>query len=131
MGFMWRDSYSIGIASIDSEHQQLFKLAQEFFEADDKPLRTDCAMRLFRHTREHFDHEEQLMRDLGYPDLSAHVQQHNHLIDKLNEVADKIAKNTLASIDLKAFLTAWLVGHIVTFDTRLSAYVRQIDDSKA
>ncbi len=131
MGFIWRDSYRIGNASIDSEHQQLFKLADEFFEADDKLKKTECAMRLFRYTRQHFDHEEQLMRDIAYPDIAAHVQQHTYLIGKLNEVAEKIAEDTLAPSDLKAFLTAWLVGHIVTFDTRLSAYVRRTDDSNA
>ena len=131
MGFIWRDSYVIGNASIDSEHQHLFKLANDFFEANDKLKKIDCAMRLFKYTREHFDHEEQLMRDIGYPEISAHVQQHTHLIGKLNEVAEKIANDTLENVDLKAFLTAWLVGHIVTFDTRLTVYVRQNDGSKA
>ena len=131
MGFIWRDSYSIGNASIDSEHQQLFKLADEFFAANDKLKKTDCAMRLFRYTRLHFDHEEQLMRDIAYPEIAAHVQQHTYLIGKLNEVADKIAEDSLTPVDLKAFLTAWLVGHIVTFDSRLSAYVRRTDGSKA
>jgi hemerythrin len=131
MGIIWRDSYSIGNASIDSEHQELFRLADEFFEADDKLKKTECAMRLFRYTRQHFDHEEQLMRDLGYPELSAHVQQHTQLIGRLNEVSTKIANDTLGSSDLKSLLTAWLVGHIVTFDTKLSAYVRQAGESKA
>lgn len=131
MGFIWRDSYSIGNASIDSEHQQLFKLAEEFFDATDKIKRTDCAMRLFKYTRGHFDHEEQLMRDIGYPEIAAHMQQHTHLITKLNDVAEKVAQDTLAPNELRGFLTAWLVGHIVTFDTKLSAYVRLKDDSRA
>ena len=63
--------------------------------------------------------------------MAAHVEQHTHLIGKLNEIAEKIAEDTLAQIELKAFLTAWLVGHIVTFDTRLSVYVRRMDDPKA
>jgi hemerythrin len=130
MGFIWRDSYSIGNASIDSEHQQLFKLAESFFEADDKHKRTDCAMRLFRYTREHFSHEEQLMRDIGYPEISAHVQQHNHLLNKLNGVAEQVAQDTLQPSELKAFLSAWLLGHIVTFDTKLSVYVRKMDHSQ-
>ncbi len=130
MGFIWRDSYSIGNASIDAEHQQLFKLADAFFNADDQQKKTECAIRLFKYTREHFDHEEQLMRDMGYPEFPAHAQQHTQLISRLNEVSEKIANNTLSHSELKAFLTAWLVGHIVTFDTRLSAYVRQADASK-
>jgi hemerythrin len=131
MGFLWRDSYSIGNAGIDSEHQHLFKLAQEFFDADDRFKRTDAALRLVNFTREHFDHEEQLMRDTAYPDISAHVHQHTHLIGKLNDVAEKVATEAIEPSDLKAFLNAWLVGHIVTFDTRLSAYLREYDASRS
>lgn len=130
MGFIWRDSYSIGNASIDAEHKQLFKLADAFFNADDHLKKTDCAIRLFKYTREHFEHEEQLMRDMGYPEFLAHAQQHTQLISRLNEVAEKIANDTLSSAELKTFLTAWLVGHIVTFDTRLSVYARQADANK-
>jgi hemerythrin len=123
MTFSWRDSYSIGNADIDAEHQQLFRLANAFFEAENKANQTDCAMRLFQYTREHFSHEEALMRKIGYPAMAAHIEQHNELIGKLNAVAQSIAKDTLQSETLKKFLTSWLVGHIVTFDTKLSAYL--------
>ena len=125
MGFTWRESYRIGNAAIDGEHQELFRLAQAFFEATDRLQQTNCAMRLFQYTRTHFDHEEALMRELGYPGLGEHVEQHIQLIDKLNAVAEKVANGTLEAPGLKAFLTAWLVGHIVTFDTKLSSYVAQ------
>jgi hemerythrin-like metal-binding protein len=80
-------------------------------------------MRLFQYTREHFGHEEALMREIGYPAMAAHIDQHNELIDKLNDVALSIAKDALQSVQLKKFLTSWLVGHIVTFDTKLAAYI--------
>jgi hemerythrin len=131
MGFLWRDSYSIGNAGIDSEHQRMFKLADEFFGATDKLKRTDSAVRLFQYTREHFDHEEQWMCEINYPEISDHVQQHNYLLDTLREVTQKVAKDTIPPSELKAFLSALLLGHIVTFDAKLSAYMHQKDDSKA
>jgi hemerythrin len=67
---------------------------------------------------------------MGYPEFLAHAQQHTQLISRLNEVSEKIANDTLSSAELKTFLTAWLVGHIVTFDTRLSVYARQADANK-
>ena len=131
MGFIWRDSYSIGNASMDSEHQQLFKLAHEFFDADDRLKRAAGAIRLVNYTREHFDHEEQRMRDAAYPDISVHVHQHTHLMGKLKEVAERVNEDAIEPSDLKAFLTAWLVGHILTFDTTLSAYLREYDASRS
>jgi hemerythrin len=123
MTFTWRDSYFIGNAQIDAEHQRLFRLANDFFEAVDKAHKTDCAMRLFQYTREHFGHEEALMRDIEYPAMASHIEQHNELIRKLNDVAVCIANDTLQTTQLKTFLTSWLVGHIVTFDAKLSGYV--------
>jgi hemerythrin len=63
------------------------------------------------------------MRDIEYPAMAAHIEQHNELISKLNEVAECIANGTLQTTQLKTFLTSWLVGHIVTFDTKLSAFL--------
>jgi hemerythrin len=131
MTFSWRDSYSIGHADIDAEHQQLFRLANAFFEADDKTSKTDCAMRLFQYTREHFGREEALMRQIGYPGMDAHLTQHNELIGKLNVVAESIAKDTLQNAQLKTFLTGWLVGHIVTFDTKLAGYLNRMPPGPA
>jgi hemerythrin len=131
MGFLWRDSYSIGNAGIDSEHQRMFELANEFFGATDRLKRTDCAVRLFEVTRAHFDHEEQWMCEMDYPEISAHVQQHYHLLDTLKVVTEKVAKDTLPPSALKAFLSALLLGHIVTFDAKLSAFLHQKDAPKA
>lgn len=119
MAFKWRDSYSIGNAEIDAEHQRLFVLAHDFSEAQDKATRSDCAEQLFQYTREHFGHEEALMREIDYPEIEAHMAQHKHLLAKLNGIADKISQDTLNPSELKTFLTGWLVGHIVTFDTKL------------
>jgi hemerythrin len=127
MGFTWRASYSVGNSAIDSEHKELFELAHAFFEADDGLKKTDCATRLFQYTRNHFDHEERLMQALEYSGLDAHVEQHNQLIEKLRVVAEKVDQGTIARTELKAFLSAWLLGHIVTFDAQLSSYVKRSD----
>ncbi len=125
MTFIWRDSYFIDHAEIDAEHQQLFRLVNDFFEASEKIRKTECATRLLQYTCEHFRHEEMLMQDIGYPAMPAHVEQHHLLIGRLHEAVDKVEKDTLNASELQKFLTAWLVGHIVTFDTKLSSYVHR------
>jgi hemerythrin len=125
MGFMWRESYSVGNAVIDAEHRELFARAHAFFEAVAKTKKSDCALGLLEYTRHHFDQEEALMREAAYADISVHAEQHNQLIDKLNVVVEKLANDTLEPSELKAFLSAWLLGHIVTFDARLCAFLKQ------
>jgi len=126
MGFSWKDAYSIGNAKIDAEHQRLFVLADNFSEAKDRAARTECAAQLFDYTRVHFGHEEALMRETNYPDIDAHTAQHQHLIARLTAVAEQVANDTLNPAELKSFLTGWLVGHIVTFDTKLASAVGKL-----
>lgn len=128
MALNWKDSYSIGNAQIDAEHQRLFALAHDFSQAQDKATRTACAEQLFDYTRVHFSHEETLMRDTHYPEIAAHIAQHHHLIAKLNDLAERVSNDTLTPTELKNFLTGWLVGHIVTFDTQL---VSAVDKARA
>ena len=85
-------------------------------------------MRLFKYTREHFTHEENLMRDIGYPSIREHINQHNDLLSKLNNVAQNIANDTLDKQDLSAFLGHWLLNHIGTSDAELAGYLRLKDD---
>ena len=119
MAFKWKESFAIGDADIDAQHQRLFVLAHEFSEATGKAAQAHCAAQLFDYTREHFGHEEALMAATGYPEMEAHVAQHKHLIARLSEVSDRVANDSLSPEDLNKFLAAWLVGHIVTFDTKL------------
>lgn len=125
MTIEWNDRYKIGHADIDAQHQELFRLANQFFAACDKAGLTQGAMSFFKYTREHFAHEEQLMAELHYPDRQAHVDQHNDLISALGTIATSIAKNTLDKADLESFLSGWLSNHIGASDASLAAFVQR------
>lgn len=124
MSLEWKNSYKIGHEEIDAQHQQLFKLINKVLEAKDKGALTAGAMALFQYTREHFAHEEQLMKRLNYPAMAGHQAQHDSLISRLNEVAARIANDTLDHAVLEAFLSDWLLTHIATTDIKLAAYIQ-------
>lgn len=124
MSLNWNDSYRVGDADIDAQHQELFVRANKFLSASDKAGLMASAMSLFKYTREHFAHEESLMKRIGYPSMSAHVQQHDELIRKLNLTAQRIADETLDTQHLEAFLHDWLLNHIGASDTKLAEFVK-------
>jgi hemerythrin len=126
VGFKWKDSYQIGNALIDSQHEELFAKGQAFFDALDDTTRVACAMGLYQYTREHFAEEEVLMRSVNYPAMAGHIQQHDVLIDRLNAISESIAKGNLSSTDLESFLADWLLGHIRMYDTKLASYVSRL-----
>ena len=124
MSLQWKNSYKIDDAEIDAQHQALFGYANQFLAATDKAGLTASAMRFFKYTREHFAHEERLMKRLDYPALDTHVKQHEDLIEKLSTLAQRIADDTLDQPHLEAFLGDWLIKHIAGSDTKLAKFVK-------
>jgi hemerythrin len=120
----WSDTYKIDDAEIDAQHEQWFAEINQFLKASDKESLILCEVKMYRYTRVHFAHEEELMKSIGYPDLQIHVRHHNELLAKLNEIAFRIADNTMDMQGWKDFLSSWLVNHIATIDTKLTAYVK-------
>jgi hemerythrin len=124
MSLDWKDAYKIGNEVIDSQHQEWFRLARNFLNATDKVELSACAMVFYKYTTEHFAHEDEVMKRLNYSERKAHLAQHSELDSLLGGVTANIDDQTLNMDDLKAFLSAWLVGHIGTFDKRLAYYVK-------
>jgi hemerythrin len=123
MTVKWNDSYLLGEAEIDAQHRFVFALANEFMQANDQTELTNCAMRLYQHTREHFKHEEALMRELKFPEYAAHVAWHNQFISRLNDISASIAQGTLNLRDVDALMTDLALNHIVQHDARLAGYM--------
>ena len=124
MSLEWNDAYKIGNAEIDAQHQELFRLAKKFLKAKDKGSLSVGAMSLFKYTREHFQHEESLMKKLGYPGMKGHIAQHSELISRLSSVAKDISNETVNFQELENFMSSWLNDHIATSDKQLAAYVK-------
>jgi hemerythrin-like metal-binding protein len=123
MNLEWNDSYRVGDALMDAQHQHFFTLGNAFMAAQDKAELTRCAMQLYRHTREHFGHEEQLMRKLNYPGLGKHVDWHNGMISRLNALSRTIQNDTLNKQDLVDLTEDWALNHIPVHDAMLHYYL--------
>jgi len=124
MPILWNDSYKINNAEIDAQHQYLFACADTLLLAKNQAELSAGAMQLFKYTREHFAHEESLMKRLAYPAIAAHTEQHNMLISRLNDVASLIANGKLDKTELEGFLTDWLTKHIAVSDQKLAKFVQ-------
>jgi hemerythrin len=123
MTIEWKDHYKIGDPVIDAQHEELFRLGNQFITATGKAAQTQCAMLFYKHTREHFEYEEALMRRVNYPDMATQVALHNDLISRLNTVSQRIADGDLNMKELQNLITHWTLQHILHEDGRLIGYV--------
>lgn len=125
MKIEWKNSYKIGHAVIDEEHETLFALARQLLDAPDQPSQQKVVMQFYKHTRAHFASEEALMKEIGYPAHRAHTEQHNRMITLLNEISHSIGQGTPSQKAFESWIDDWIIKHIEHEDARLVAYLAQ------
>jgi hemerythrin-like metal-binding protein len=81
---------------------------------------------LLDYVAEHFQHEEELMRLSGYPDIEAHIAQHVALTNSVASVVTSTPLWTPENINkLRQFANKWLVGHILGTDLKFARWYRE------
>ena len=129
----WENEYSIGIDSIDEQHEYLFSLlAQVSTMADENDSERiyDAILDMKRYTEVHFFEEELLMRLSGYQELEQHIKQHRRFIKTADNFIDDLEKFPLAAIaEMSAYLSNWLISHIQVSDRRYGEYKCEMDRS--
>jgi hemerythrin-like metal-binding protein len=128
--FEWKPQYSVNIASIDGQHQNLFRMAEELHLAmcsgQGKPVLAKILDRLVQYTKVHFTHEERLMNLHRYPELAAHVAEHCALTKQvLAFQADFESGKALITVQVLQFLKNWLRNHIAESDHKYAPFLKQ------
>jgi hemerythrin len=122
--FVWDNSYSVGNEMIDSQHRRLFDLGNEIQSIQLSEV-TRTIMNLYKHTRQHFDTEEQHMKAIGYPKLEQHRELHNGLITGLNNLIEKPINTNIGLEGLKKFVYNWIIDHILNHDKKYFEFYQE------
>jgi hemerythrin len=128
--FNWLESYKVGHSIVDQQHQNLFELANRLVDANKSETLTKYAMLLYRHVREHFQCEEELMKQVRYPGYLEHVQAHNELLNQLVIISDSIHNQNWKPENIKVFMRDWILVHILELDMLLGEYLRKHQNSE-
>ena len=85
----WLDSFLIGHDAIDRDHREIFTVMAEVETHIGRRDHLACLER-FAHAADliarHFEAEETLLRDLGYPGLKAHMAYHLEMMARAETV---------------------------------------------
>lgn len=126
--FIWDTKYSLNITELDRQHQRLFALFNELFDAIQDGHGDDVVGKvltgLVDYTVYHFETEEKLFRHHGYGDEAAHRAEHAKLAEQAKELVRRQqsgeAKVTLATLK---FLFDWLNNHILGSDKKFAPFL--------
>jgi len=126
----WSDKYNTNIRVIDIDHQNLFDAINALYDANESGHgvdRIDVAIKALRtYVVVHFEHEEHVLEQAGYPEFDSHRATHRdftHVIDSLAELYRQDPDNVDVNKVLD-FLGDWLIDHILKTDMDYVPYVR-------
>lgn len=125
----WGEELETGHALVDAQHQALVELVNVLQDAmrarDAEEALLSHLDALMRHTRDHFETEERLMVDAGYPSFADHKAKHDALLAKATVLVDAtVGKGLPLSITLPDFVAFWVRHHIADEDLALIAWMR-------
>lgn len=118
----WNLSYAVNHPKIDKQHQGLFKMIEDIPNNLDSKIVNEYIMKLYDYTGTHFAEEEKVLKSIGYPELRNHQKLHVDLVTKLTDFSKNGFANPAALQDFKAFVTNWLVEHILQEDMKYKEY---------
>jgi hemerythrin-like metal-binding protein len=132
----WTAEYTVHNAEIDEDHQHEFGLVNRLHEAilagEGREVLGVLLSGLTKYISIHFANEEKLMAEVHYPEMTAHIQSHEELRRRIQDVEARFDRGESAiTIELMIFLSSWIKNHITSADRRLDEYVKAERDFEA
>jgi hemerythrin len=127
---IWDDSFDIQVEVIDAQHRRLVELMNRLIAMQDQTTSddeiADILGAMTNYLGYHFETEEQMMIDHGYPELESHREEHQTFV---TQTAYFIATYRQSGVSLKKdillFLKEWLVEHILQTDAAFGAFLKE------
>ncbi len=133
---VWSEAMSVGRASLDERHKMIIDGLNRLHPLLGLPGR-DAEVHAVIETLEdfvlvHFSEEEQLLREVGYPEWRQHKEMHDAMYELVFKMkADVEHGRTPDAQLLFAILNDWLVGHILGEDRKYMPYLEHPAPSAA
>ena len=120
----WKPEFSVGVDSVDFEHQKMIGLINEVYDEMRTRRDADSIEQFLGDVHfaisAHFALEERLMRDAAFAEYEAHKDDHEELLDQLRDLMDQLVANPDKGFGLlEERLSDWFENHFATFDARL------------
>ncbi|MGK5088754.1 bacteriohemerythrin [Bdellovibrionota bacterium FG-2] len=127
--FEWGKKYSVGIASIDQQHQKLVEMLTTLHEAMKQEKGEETLEGILagavKYAQEHFSYEERLFSQTQYPEFEHHKQAHDAFARQANTLMQQFREGKqVLTIETWQFLKKWLEDHILGEDKKYTAHLK-------
>lgn len=131
MAFLdWSDKLSVGVKSIDQQHQALVEILNQLHTAmlkgQAQTVTGPLLKKLVDYTVYHFSTEESLMAKTSYPGSASHRAKHTELTGQVSDFVGRYERGEIRlSLELLNFLHGWLGTHIQKEDMAYGPWLTQ------
>ena len=133
MDLEWGEHLSTGVTSLDGEHRNLIADYESLVDALDGDGGVSgfgqAFGRLMASARDHFAHEERVMRNICLPEYGNHKQEHERLLKDAEDFFHNISR-VFRKEDCEAvakYFRFWLVRHIEDHDQKIRKHIDRAD----
>ena len=128
-GMKWTKECRLGINVIDSQHRLLFAIANELMDFENPKNERPEFSYLFDHLRkyidEHFQYEENFLKEINYPEYDAHLKKHVVIVQEINGVLKSSQDLSELKKQLDALMLNWIKNHILVEDRKYASWYKQ------
>ncbi len=120
-----------GNEMIDSQHRELIQRINRLLETMESSREKSTAVKTLNFLTDyvcyHFEAEEKLQEEIGYPGLAEHKEQHNALKATVKDLTEMLEEEEgpsdsfVAQLNLKVI--EWLYKHIEGYDRSIAEYI--------
>lgn len=123
----WNDAYSVGVREMDEQHKRLLgyigALGELLVTRDDE-LMHELLARITDYGRQHFEAEERLLAQYGYP-LEGQQCAHESYTEWMAEANFSAIGGRLALRDIYDYLRRWWTTHILGEDMQYKDFLNR------
>ena len=123
----WRDTLSTGIFEVDQQHRELIRRFNTFATAVREGYKSEDVydILLFMHAYAifHFETEESIMREIGYPEMERHAAQHQEFTGKQFWLHQSLHFDDQGvAQEIVEYLEQWITTHVTVEDKKIGAH---------
>lgn len=124
----WKEELSVNNMVIDSQHKELFRLINIFYNSIGSQSPKDAMLQVIEdmenYTVVHFNIEEMMMEKSNYAGLDAHRLEHHKFIEKVSDLKNRYSEGKLIlSLEVGSFIREWITNHIKVTDQKYKGLI--------
>ena len=123
MNIPWKEEYSLGIETIDTQHKKLIGIINEVAKAMEGDASegaiTQAVTEMRQYAEDHLAFEESVFEQCGYVETAEHRAEHDIFRETIEEFRERSKENGITvAIEMLGYLEGWLIKHILVTDKK-------------